>query len=150
VSPEVLRRLEQLDALGGEQPADFNYYAALGEVVKRQSHIENILKIRLFLDKDVQDASHFAELNFPMPDAAPAVKASGKWLNIRFSNFGRMVVVRSDDMKNWEQYLPTLVRYLEDAGYVVMDPEILDEPYLGQRVDSGFPQTWYYRFFYYM
>ena len=145
----------ELDQQGVENPPGFNYFAALGEVVHRQAHWESIFKTKLALDKDVQDASHFAELSVfsePKWDAQRGNNVIRGLLNIRFSNFGRMVSIGGYELERWEAVLPAFRKTLEDQKFVVISSEDLDEPCdgPGPRGSGWGNLTWFGRFFDYL
>jgi hypothetical protein len=155
IPPKVHAWLLELDQQGGENPPDFNYFAALGEVVHRQPHWEYILQTKLLLDKDVQDASHFAELSVhsePTWDSERNANIIRGLLNIRFSNFGRMVAVNGYEVERWNSVLPNFYKILEDQNYAVVSMDILDMPCdgPGPRGTGWGGLTWFGRFFDYL
>jgi hypothetical protein len=147
MTPELLAWLQELDKQGGEAPPDFDYFRSLGEVVHHQGYVELKLGKKLFLDHSLQDSTHFSQLTYPGPENP--VGKTKNWLCIGFSKFGRLVTARTAEEQGWDA-LPAVYKYLEDAKYVVVAPNVLAEEFSGEPDHSpSYEQTWFYRFFHY-
>jgi hypothetical protein len=115
MSPNIHLWFKELDQLGWETPAGFNYYEAIGEVLCKKAAIENILGDRLSLDTNVQDASFFTELAMLDSRYYDPVKGGAivQLIAIRFSAFDRMVTVFGTEREKWETKLLALYEFLE-------------------------------------
>lgn len=100
----------------------------------------------------IQDASLFGWITAPA-DAT----VSGRGVHFKVSNFGRLVVVLTDDEKdpggdNDTEDVATAVEIAEAVGYRPVQPDLLDERYDGNlgtaaKLYEKWPPSWFTRFF---
>jgi hypothetical protein len=152
--PEILRWLRELDQQGGFAPKGYDYAAASDEIKRRQPEIEGLLGTKLKLQFE-QDCACLAALMIASEIFRDPVSGSNTQrllLCVSFCTFGRIVVIRGDELQKYSDKLHALYDYLEAADYKVLDPSILIEPYTGAY--AGQPGTdcltWYSRFFEYL
>jgi hypothetical protein len=150
--PNVLSWLQGLDQLGWDEPPEYNYYEALGEVAWRRPMFERLLGTGLDLDVKVENAFYVTELALldesPL-DPAEGVTVIAPQIALRFSKFDRMVTVYGSDEAAFEPRMAAVYEELERAAYAFVWHEYLREPYDGvhanQRHTEGW--TWFTRFF---
>jgi hypothetical protein len=139
-SPDYLALLKKNDLSSSNHPPGFDRAVALGEVDQLRTSFESHLGYRPVLDDQVQDATHFAELQM-QPKISRELHAV-----IRFSKFGRLVTILFAE-KLGDEKLQLVLHELQKHGYVYVPSEILESPYDGQM--QGI-ETWMTRFFYYV
>ncbi|RDY22486.1 hypothetical protein CHF27_013220 [Romboutsia maritimum] len=143
-----------------ECPQNFNYLDEMKRVHSIKSQIENIIRNKLRIDDQVQDASFFTELaiykksknkrDYPCEDFKGTV-----WLcdlGIKFSSFGNMVTISSvteGDM--YSKYpIEKIIEILKNNGYIYIDSESLNESYDGINKYMDEESTWWVRYFDYI
>ena len=151
--PDLHQRLKELDNSDEwETPYGFDYFRALGEVVHHRPTIEYLLRTKLSLDHQVQDASHFCELdNWDRSQLNP--DGGGMLvpiIAIRFSAFDRMFTVFGRDLEHFADRLPSLIDHMTKHRYKYVAYADLATPYDGTAKPGTEHWTWFTRFFDYL
>jgi hypothetical protein len=145
------RRFPTLDRAG-----DYDLGAALQRVRDIQSELARCVGHPLELDRNVQDASHFADLYMLGSECNELVHGRYRTVQtvaiaIRFSSFGDLGAVWGSD--NSAPLQPDRVEAIHQVlpahGYHPVSDELLAAPYSGQLtdVDGRLIRTWWDRFF---
>jgi hypothetical protein len=145
------------DAENCEASKNFNYLKEMDNVKNIKNKLESLVKEHLEIDEFVQDASFFTEL-FILETSQKMRKDNGEGyvclfdLSIRFSSFGNMVCIFSNnDFDIYSKYpIKEIIDLLKSEGYVYVDAKQLDELYTGINTHIGDKDTWWIRYFDYL
>lgn len=144
--PTTLRLLQAADdATNVECPPKFDWTGLQSQLLSLQPHLERIAGRTFTLDDKVQDASFFGDLAIVKAGERP------NWFEyvfaLRFSNFGKLFTVcNSSSEKLSPDTVARLVDAATTAGFAYVEPEALDEPYVG--ANRAFSEaTWWARYF---
>ncbi len=150
MSPEVHRLLLSCDVLGHwEHPPSSDWSRATQEVTQTVPQLESVLGKKLHVDTGVQDASFFADVGILVPnqDSAGIVYLSYE-ICFRFSWFSRLYTVHGSNWQDWNHAGSRAV--LEQAGYLYVPEDELQEQYDGINVPYEPRLTWWTRYFDYL
>lgn len=134
-----------------ECPPGFAWESEIAQVAALKPKLEQAIGHSLVLDKNVQDASHFAELSWhAQPRYVPGIgQAILTYLAIRFSAFGRLVALWGNvpEAPLNAAVCEQLNQLLTNAGYTVIPADDLEERYNGQNRFADQIENWWHRFF---
>ncbi len=138
-----------------EFPADFEW-EKLSQLLKEFiKYCESILDLKVKLDDEIQDASFFARIEFPVDKNYNREKDSKSTLNhiyFKFSNFGKLFTLgHNPDAEN--QYYKEILKckeYLKEKGFIYIENIELDAPYDGVNEPYEEGLTWRIRYFDYL
>lgn len=133
---DLLRKNDLSDL---NRPPEFDRGLALERVENLRTSLEECLGFRPVLDDQIQDATHFAELQIK-----PQINRE-KCAVIRFSKFGKLVTILFPEEMGAEKF-SLVVNEMQRHGYIFIPSEMLDQPYDGRLEGIA---TWMVRFFYY-
>jgi len=129
-----------------EYPPGADWEKAIAEVERLKPELERILGINLRLDKNVQDASFFADLGLLIQEPSPTgVIYLSYQVCFRFSWFAKMFTIFGS---KWEQFDTSGANaFLKENGFTYIPSSELDTPYDG--VNEPFEEglTWWTRYF---
>lgn len=132
-----------------EHPPNANWKRSIAEIEDLKPQLEEALGIELRLDRDVQDASFFADLGLLVEQHQPngAIYLSYE-LCFRFSWFSKLYTIHGN---SWESRVTNEARgLLERAGFTYVPEEALAEPYDGVNTPCEPGLTWWTRYFDYL
>lgn len=121
---ELLIRFD--DEVNLEYPSNFNYTDSIEKVEKLQQILKDNYKLEFILDKNIQDASYFAQLDI-FPNERKE-KILIPLISISFSNFGNFVSIHGKEIDNYPKdkiikeinnyfrYIPSTVLEFEYTG----------------------------------
>lgn len=135
-----------------EEPSDFSYKELANQVFKMVDNLNEVFKLTLIIDIQVQDASFYCDIKIPnelVVDPKPNIGYS-----IRISNFGKLATINFQEEYSNEIIL-VIKKILEQHAFIFISTDELDEKYDGQFEDfkiilgEELP-TWRTRYFDYL
>lgn len=134
------------DPVHAEQPAGFDWPAAIARVRAVIPELEQIARAPFVLDTNVQDATFFADLSIQQPGSAPS--QIDTIIAFRFSSFGNLFTtwrpVAAAQLAR--ETLQQLIAAIERQGFIYVEAAQLHSPYTGSHLSFG-QTSWWYRFF---
>lgn len=153
MNTDLYTRLREIDSdEHWESPPGFDYFRGIGEVFCYQLTIEHILKQKLTIDRDVQDAAYFTELAAYDPRFYDPIKGGQmiETISIRFSAFDRMVTIFGTEASKFQEKIPALIDFLVSKDFRYVSYSDLNVKYEGKVTHGTDGWTWFTRFFDYL
>jgi hypothetical protein len=134
-----------------EFPPGFNHRALMKKVEELKPKLNSIAGKPFELDVNVQDASFFTELAILEPPIY-GVNMYHYVLGVRFSSFGNFFTVWSNSIKEKidDTKIDEIISETEEAGFVYIDAETLEQKYTGRNKYLADIENWWARYFDYL
>lgn len=143
-APDYKPILERFDETAWEFPSDFDQEALSHGVTSVQRKLEQRFGRKLKVSGRIEDASFHADIFVRDKPVGPVVRNS----TVRFSNFGRLATVTSDDLLVGNE-LEVICEVLKEYEFTFIPAEALEVDYFGQVKEDGV-DSWWRRYFDYI
>lgn len=139
-----------------EFPRDFNFRAAMANVVDLKYDLDRIVGLPFEIEDRIFDASYFAELEIKEPTPTKIFdlgEITFRVVRLRFSCFGNFFTLLEESLKGRlsRPVIAEIIAAAETRGFVYIDEGILlEEPYSGCNSELQDLASWWERYFDYM
>lgn len=129
---------------------NFNFKQAIEFVKKLKSKLKKIAGHSFVLHEHIRDTTFFADLSIEDRQTDEIGKTTiYTVLGIRFSCFGNLFTIWSNSTKQLDKdKIKAIIEAVEASGFVYVDIDSLDEPYLDE--NNRYSGSWWDRYFEYL